>query len=355
MKGGQIRGQGTYGCVFQPALLCRGINKSIGNSGKVGKITSKEDGKNELEIASYVHTIPGSSNYTVIADPKSCTPRARSKQKDKDIRMCDFSKDTPLEKTIQIVMPWGGIPLNQINMNPNSFDFFKFIEHILAIGTFLVLNDLCHMDLWGQNLLFDKENKPRVIDFGFAFRPSKLEIDDLKMRWRVIATDHDTETPEVTLMLGAFKRIHPMSLIKDLEHSKPAVQRLATLCDVLPSEWAAQVKQWSEDSQSFQQGDWLNCWKLYWPGFDAWAIGTILLEILELQMTIPAFVYSEKWTNKGSIVKKVLRGLCCGHPAFRIDAVEALNIFTDGSHSLVSAGSSGSEWISEKIRHRPLV
>lgn len=356
MEGGRLRGKGTYGCVFQPQLECRG-KKGRKSKSDVGKITSIEDGRNELAIAGYLHKVPSFDKYVVIPDAESCRPRARSRQTDTDIEHCDFVKDLPLEKTIQITMPWGGVPLSQINLHPNQFNFFRFMEELLAIGTFLIVNDVCHMDLWGQNILFTKDNTPRLIDFGFAFQPSKLKLADLKTRWRVVDTTHDTETPEVTLMLGAFSGVQASSLIQQLQESKPAVQRLAALCGVLPSDWAAQIRQWSEDSKSFQQGEWLSCWKLYWPGFDAWAIGAVLLNILEVQMKFHEFVNSEEWKARGPTVQMVIRGLCRGHPAYRIDAAEALDIFTKGEHPLISAyaGSSGSEWIFEKVQQRRLL
>jgi len=378
MIGGQIRGQGTYGCVFQPALLCRGSDSIEVNPKKVGKVTSVEDARNELSVAKYLQTIPDASKYTIIAESKSCKPRSKSKQVEKDIKQCEFIKDMSLEETTQIIMPWGGVALNMVNLNPRTFDFFRFMEEILAIGAFLVLNDLCHFDIYGQNFLFDSNTKPKLIDFGFAFRPSKLELSDLGARWRMILIDHDTETPEVTLMLGAFKGISPSTLIRELEMGKPVVQRLAVLCDLLPSEWAADLTEWSSESQSFQEGDWLACWKLYWPGFDAWGLGATILQVLEIQMSVPRFAESSEWKKRGETVKAVLRGLCAGHPAFRLDAVEALSLLTNASHPLVSAGSvgdnhnagdaiaaefgsahsagkGGAAWISEKQKKRPLV
>jgi hypothetical protein len=252
------------------------------------------------------------------------------------------------------MMPWGGYPLSRINLDPFVFNYFKFVEEILACGTFLVLHDLCHFDIWGNNFLFDKYNKPRLIDFGFTFQASKLTIGDLSNRWRVLGVDHDTETPEVTLMLGAHSNISVERIIRGLEKDKPAVQNLAAFCDVNPVQWGGELYQWSLDSHSFQQHDWLSCWKVYWPGFDAWSIGAMLLGVLEIQMAIPEFVKSKMWTEKSELIKKVLRGLCRAHPAFRLDAAEALSLLTDGKHPLISSGSAGSDWISEKQKTRPM-
>ena len=354
MEGGRIRGQGTYGCIFQPALKCRGNKIKNSNASMVGKITSKQDAKNELEIAKILGSIKNSSEYVVLTEATKCIPRTKAKQDDSDIGQCELLKQTELDDTVQLMMPWGGYPLSRINLDPFVFNYFKFVEEILACGTFLVLNDLCHFDMWGNNFLFDKYNKPRVIDFGFTFQASKLTIKDLSNRWRVLGVDHDTETPEVTLMLAAHSNISIESIIRGLEKEKPAVQNLASFCDVNPVHWGGELYQWSLDSHSFQQHDWLSCWKVYWPGFDAWSIGAMLLGVLEIQMAIPEFVKSKVWTEKSELIKKVLRGLCRAHPAFRLDAVEALNLLTDGKHPLISSGSAGSEWISEKQKTRPM-
>ena len=354
MEGGRIRGQGTYGCIFQPALKCRGNKIKNSNSSMVGKITSKQDAKNELEIAKVLGSIENSSNYVVLTEATKCIPRAKTKQTDDEVGECDLLKTIELDDTVQLMMPWGGYPLSRINLDPYVFDYFRFVEEILACGTFLVLNDLCHFDIWGNNFLFDKYNKPRLIDFGFTFQASKLRVNDLSNRWRVVGVDHDTETPEVTLMLAAHSNIPVERIIRGLEKEKPAVQNLQAFCDVNPVHWGGELYQWSLDSHSFQQHDWLSCWKVYWPGFDAWSIGAMLLGVLEIEMAIPAFTKSRAWTEKGELMKKVLKGLCRAHPAFRLDAAEALNLLTDGKHPLISSGSAGSEWISEKQKTRPM-
>jgi hypothetical protein len=353
LHGGRIRGQGTYGCVFQPALLCRGADNSKLDPNKVGKITSGTDANNELEFAKYFESIPDATNYTIVPESTACIPRALSKQEDKDIQHCKFINTTPLSETKQILMPWGGYPLSHINLDPSFFDYYKFMEDLLAIGAFLIINDVSHFDIWGENLLFNSQNKPKLIDYGFAFRASELTYNHLRMRWREFGTDHDTETPEVTLMLGVQLNMSPHDVISDLRKNKPAVQRLITLCDLIPNNWESELLKWTNDSHSFQQHNWLNCWKVYWPGFDAWAIGAVLLNLLEIQLSIPAFTKGEQWKLKSEKVKKILRGLCRAHPAYRLDAVEALSIWTNGAHPLIADGSAGAAWIAQKLKTRP--
>jgi serine/threonine protein kinase len=354
MFGGRILGKGTYGCIYQPALKCRSKKGKVisPNSSYVGKITSKKDAENELAVAKALRKSAGSEQYTVVTEAANCTPRAKSRQVDTNVQKCDLLNDNKLEDTIQLLMPWGGNPLSRINLDPYVFDYFRFCEEILACGAFLVTNNLCHFDIWGQNFLFDRDNKPRLIDFGFTFQPSQIEIGHLIARWRVMAVDHDTESPEVTLMQAITSGIPVDTVIRGLQQEKPAVLRLASFCDVDPREWAEDLAKWTSNSKSFQQNDWLTCWKLYWPGFDAWSIGAVLLQVLEIQLSIPAFAESKKWNEKGNLIKSVLKGLTRANPVNRMDAAEALSALTNGAHPLISYGSAGSEWVLEKKRLR---
>ena len=357
MKGGSLKGQGTYGCVFQPALLCKGSKNHV-DPKKVGKITDYVDAKNEVAFGKYFSKIQGSNKYVIFAEPSTCIPRSKKKQVEKDIDLCKISDKVPMDTMVQLIMPFGGYPISRINLDPSEFNFMKTMEQILELGTFLLLNDVCHFDMNVQNILFDANKNPRIIDFGFAFRPSIFESSDLSLRWREIGFDHDTETPEVTLMLAMHENIGLEESIKGLKQQKPAIQHLASICNVSPDVWAADLRKWTQTSNSFMIHDWETCWRTYWPGFDAWSIGAMLLTLLDVQLRFHTFVESETWKKNGNKIKKVLMGLCRAHPAYRIDAAEALAYLTDGTHPLISSsagsGSSaeGYAWIQEKKARR---
>lgn len=358
MIGGKIRGQGTYGCIFQPALKCRNKKgkKNVQDPTMVGKITSKGDAENEVEIAKLLNTLPNYSSYVIVSTGELCIPKV--KQEEKDLDQCKFYKGKPIQETRQLVMPWGGYPLSRINLDPYVFNFYTFMENILACGTFLVINDLCHFDIYGQNILFDSKNVPRFIDFGFTFQPSKLKLSDLPLRWRQIGLDYDTESPEVSLMLATHSNYQVNEVIRTLGKVNPVLHRLNVYCNVNVESWKAELLRWTQESHSFQNHDWLSCWRVYWPGFDAWAIGAVLLQVLEIQLSLPAFLETSTWKEKGSKIKSILIGLGRAHPAQRIDAAEALSLLTDGNHPLISSGSSdrrGADWVSEKKKNRPPV
>ena len=355
MLGGRILGQGTYGCIFQPVLKCRSKKGKKGqDSSMVGKITSKGDAENEIKIANMLNNLPDYSKYVIISTGEICIPK--KKQEEKDINQCKFSSQVPIQESRQIIMPWGGYPLSRINLDPYVFNFYKFMEEILACGTFLVLNDICHFDIYGQNMLFDSKNTPKLIDFGFSFQPSKLTLDDLPSRWRQLGLDYDTESPEISLILAAHLKYNPNDIIYKLGKVNPVVHRLMVLCNVDVDSWKAGLSQWANESNSFKNHDWLTCWKVYWPGFDAWAIGAVILQVLEIQSSLPAFLETNTWKEKGSKIKSIIVGLCKPHPAQRLDCAEALSLLTNGAHPLISSESDdqrGAFWVSEKLKSRP--
>lgn len=357
MKGGSLSGKGKYGCVFQPQLKCKNKSKSKDLT-KVGKITSLLDGKNEIQIGNYLKSIPNSSTYTIYAEGESCIPDKESNQSERDLNKCEIIDTIHLEDTMQLIMPWGGKPLSSVNLKPSSFPFFKVFEECLAIGAFCVLHDICHFDISIVNILVSQDYTPKLIDFGFSFLGSKLKKENIRNIWRHFDYEHDTETPEITLVLTSNKHIPADIAINELQLHKPAVQRLAILCGVSPSKWGQDLKQWSNSSNHFKNKEWYEIFKLYWPGFDSWSLGAVLLIILEIEMSFQSFIVSKEWIEKGDIVKEVLRGMCHANPLFRLDAAEALHLFTKGTHPLIRAGgdgsskSDGSDWIEKKQKNR---
>ena len=352
MKGGSLKGEGRYGCVFQPMLKCK--NKSLKPTTKVGKITPLIDAKNEIMIGEYLKSIPNSSTYTVYAEHDACIPDVEKIQTDPDLDECSLLQTNKLDEMVQLTLPWGGYPLSRIDLKPTSFKFFKIFEQCLAIGAFIVLHDICHFDISVQNILINAGHSPKLIDFGFSFRGSKLKREDKRNIWRQYSYDHDTESPEVTLLLSANKGVPVEYSINELVKQKPAVQRLAILCGVSPSKWGQDIKAWTEQSNHFSKMEWYEIFKLYWPGFDAWSLGAVLLIILEIQVSFQSFVKEKEWVEKGELVKQVLRGMCNANPVQRLDAAEALHLFTQGTHPLISSSSasSGAKWISEKQKSR---
>ena len=76
-------------------------------------------------------------------------------------------------------------------------------------------------------------------------------------------------------------------------------------------------------------------------------------------MMIPGFTQTPMWIQRGADVKTLLRGLCHANPIERLDAAEALSLWTHGAHPLISSASAselsgnGADWVKAKREGRP--
>jgi hypothetical protein len=113
MEGGRLLDQGTYGCIFDPPLLCEdAIEKKRGRQRILGKISQEEDVENEIYASEVLSEIPKSADYFVLTDLKSVcmNPVDIDKQPDqKGIEQCDAIKRYGTKDMVLYSMPFGGI------------------------------------------------------------------------------------------------------------------------------------------------------------------------------------------------------------------------------------------------------
>jgi hypothetical protein len=83
-----------------------------------------------------------------------------------------------------------------------------------------------------------------------------------------------------------------------------------------------------------EKGDWLAFNKTYWPKFDAWAIGRILLRLYSLIVYDRAF----KDDARAYMYKTVLVGLLEANPRRRLNAAQALRLWAPESALLKTEG-----------------
>jgi serine/threonine protein kinase len=176
--------QGTYGCIFRPAMNCKG---KLINSSFVTKIQSeKENSDKETKIGYKIKKIQGYSKYFAPI-LKTCNVSIANIKND-EIKKCDFIN----EKTTKIIsnkMKYVGDKtlfeyfLSIFKENPNKIQdvIFDCYLHILKGIKLLHQNNIIHYDLKENNIMFDEQRQyPIIIDFGLSFENTKLnEYEDL--------------------------------------------------------------------------------------------------------------------------------------------------------------------------------
>ena len=190
--GAEVIGEGGFGCVHQPSLMC---NEDVISSydGMISKTLLKNDADKELEEYEMIRRIDPSNNYH-LGTPIKCKPRNNT-YNITALQKCTKSEvhSQPIEKLSLLIMKNGGKSIfnyaREISkIRPKSdgvhelknvlFSLAKILEGLKTFQKTQVI----HMDLHTGNVLYDpKSQKSYFIDFGFM-----LTMDDfLKLRTKI--------------------------------------------------------------------------------------------------------------------------------------------------------------------------
>jgi len=177
MKGGKVLGKGGYGCVIQPAIMCK---KEDDPTNKVSKIIrmdrlSKENQKElneEFYLSQKFKKIDIDNKYFLGGIDK-CTLKS-SKIPIADLKGCKF----PVHKEIDImnIVMTIGEDFNKIASKLNTVELFKTLAHLL-IGAKKSLDlNIVLLDIKYENLLFvkDQKNKKLIHPVFIDFSPSLI-------------------------------------------------------------------------------------------------------------------------------------------------------------------------------------
>ena len=369
MEGGRLLGQGSYGCVFSPPLLCSSGNGKT-QKREVGKITLKDDADKEIAVANKLREMPLVANYFILPYPESCLPKEVSSQKDQDLQLCiPITRENEYRlnwsETKQIFQPYGGNQpfyaiLNSKDLHPSRFDFYSFMQHLLEAGALLVKAGVSHFDLHPNNLLVDEKGVVRILDLGQAFLSKSITPDVPEERWKQLffgieasnIRPHDVilnaEPPEISIMNGIRNNILASNAILYTVAGKPIFADMERYLGISKRKSQGEIQRFWETSEAAKQGDWTKIYELYWPGFDAWSVGAILLTVLKTQLTWPQFTEGV-WKQKKIAVMQALRGLLHASPRDRMDCMEALVVFDPGNLWIEKFGK---DWLNKREKQR---
>lgn len=355
MDGGAIIGQGRYGCVFDPPLLCEdAIEKKKGRQRMVGKLSDIADAKDEIIASRVLSEIANAKEYFVLADLGSycddIIPLNEQPDK-KGIQMCEPIQHFGNKKIVHYTMPFGGISIWKYFESRNEpFPVRAMITHILEGAAIMALNGYVHYDIHNNNILVEG-SKARFIDFGQSFSSYNITQDTLDERWKEYKPSFPTEAPEVTVITGLRKGYTFDSVVKQVIKEKPALKTAETVLGLSRFKQLNDFVTFWKTSIVCKKSDWLGFFRLYWPAFDAWAIGVIITQIYSKALSIKNV--APDWRTLNGEIKELLKGLLRMDPRRRLDSVEALHLFNPSSHVVSSA--SGKAWLEERQAVRGLI
>ena len=347
MEGGSLIGQGHYGCVFDPPLLCEDAIEKRKNRRVVGKLADEADAKDEILASKILSEIPNAKEYYVLADTGSycdnLVPMEEQPDK-KGIKMCEPIKHYGNKEMVHYTMPFGGISIMKYFESRNKpFPVREMVTHILEGAALMTLNGYVHYDIHMGNILIEGA-KARFIDFGFSFSSYNITNDTLDERWKVYKPSYPAEPPEITVITGLRNWYGLERVVKEVVKEKPSLKSAETVLGVSRLKQLSEFMKFWQTSAVCKKKDWLGFFRLYWPAFDAWGIGFILFYVYSNAASIKNV--APNWPSISSQLKEVLRGLLRMDPRRRLDCVEALNMFNPSSR--VVSSPSGKAWLEQR-------
>ena len=186
--GGKAIGSGGFGCIFRPALKCKGKPRTIKKM--ISKMMTKKHAKSEyseiLKFKNILYTIPNYERYFLLNDITICTPDKLSKEDLVDFNgNCSaltetYSSDTinsAIDSDLQILnIPDGGMDLQDYMRTIDYKDLPRLNNMLidLLVNGIVKMNKMkvLHADLKESNILMDC----RIIDWGLStvYTPTKI-------------------------------------------------------------------------------------------------------------------------------------------------------------------------------------
>ena len=209
MKGGKVIASGTYGCILNPALPCKGETTRPVNS--VSKLMMKEDAENEMSeingIAELVKKVPNYNDHYVISNISICDPSELTKDDLKDyktkcsamnnkkIKHNNVNNPNNLNRLKILQLSDGGKDISTYFARlSKSFDpvLFKNINNALIKllkGGVEPLNGLnvLHQDIKSSNIVFsERDDTARLIDWGISTILTSKKVPDDVSGWPIM-------------------------------------------------------------------------------------------------------------------------------------------------------------------------
>ena len=192
LKGGKFLGKGTFGCVYNPPIPCKGTDERD-STDYVSKVMTKKAASEEMVEANIIRKIDPKSNFALYG-LKQCDIVSVTKSEENCLKDCTHLKknagkqkkgECKVKNLAQLVMKNGGYSLEyKKNKNLFKIDPLQLLRPIYDI--FVGLNKIrkagyLHRDIKNPNIVYNEGlNKFYLIDFGL------MESIDNAFMWQGI-------------------------------------------------------------------------------------------------------------------------------------------------------------------------
>uniref|UniRef100_A0A6C0D5P7 Protein kinase domain-containing protein n=1 Tax=viral metagenome TaxID=1070528 RepID=A0A6C0D5P7_9ZZZZ len=177
-KGGRYIGEGTYGCTFyDKPLKCKAENSR--NSGEViTKLLARKAAAEEYIQNHIWAEIDPKQEFSLYAF-KYCKVNADNIKAEDELNKCSAKFMDPLKKRRLLFYKYGGSDLYKLKPNATNYlNLFKSFQKLIEGLSIAHKNDVVHLDIKEPNIVVDKDNHLRFIDFGLSLVSDEIDLTD---------------------------------------------------------------------------------------------------------------------------------------------------------------------------------
>jgi len=362
-RGGTLLGEGSFGCAFTPALPCEDGRKFEADD--IVKIVVKgTEADEELKTGRAIMAISSlSSNYFAL--PKeSCTPLMPIQ--DPDASQCELleegeevgegvkgqgkgqGKDEGKSYNMfsMLIMPNAGITLyDWSHKYPVVADNFqRVIKHLLEGMVIFQDPGYIHNDIKDNNILVDKHNVPRYIDFGLAYKAKDVTTMSSANLGTVFKPRFRFHPPEIHVWRILFSNSRAsMNSIDDIiadgvNQLKKHNSLYEQLENAFPNRDSAKIAltRYAKDTYALWVAkDFGTIVQRYGLKFDTWRLGVTLWNIWYSLLKWQGF-QNHPISKKAAAIKALIGGLTDFDVEKRWDAKQALKKYEPTPNQVVA-------------------
>ena len=169
-NGGELLGQGTYGCVFYPALPCNQNKKRPNGVGKIMDLGYSVD--DEVEMMNKIALLDPQEKFTIHLTEKCDVNISDIEPTDDPTKKCKVLTGTKNKMVEQLVYKKKGKDLSHY-IDRHDFDIYEndILKGFVNLANGLVelqKNKVCHRDIKPANILLTDDGTLVFIDFGMS-------------------------------------------------------------------------------------------------------------------------------------------------------------------------------------------
>lgn len=320
-----MAGHGVYGCTFIPAPRCANgsVFKEVHGLPAVGKITI-ENTDDELHIGQALMGLPLADLYFALPTDE-CEPAQLPRAVTKD---CPVITENPSAKLNMLIMPDGGKTMDDYMTDPERCmtNMKKILIHLLEGGIIYQDAGYVHNDIHPGNILVDKFNIARYIDFGLGFKIAEVK------RW----SDANLGRTFKAKYLWTAPEIHALRMIPSGYDLRKGVAELRE-----HDEYRAIERWFVTDAETDLQrvvertgqsdealGTFL---REHGKKIDCWRIGLLMLSLWREMLHVAPIQFKLSEVYKDKAVRDVIRGLTRFDPVDRWSFTHALRHLSPAS------------------------